>query len=312
VRVINDNLDLSRYLDTPPDAANIKPASNWCQDVIDRFYSDNPDPGARLPWRKTHAHIKLRPGEVSIWAGINGHGKSALLNQVMVGVMTQGEKVCIASMEMKPVQTMHRMSRQAIGVGSPSMQSLRALMHWTDGKLWIYDQLGTVKRERMMAVVRYCREELGIAHMVIDSLMKCGIDTDDYNRQKAFVDELCAHAKDTGMHIHLVAHSRKSSSEKNEMDKMDIKGASEIADQVDNIFTLWRNKRKEEEHQKPNPSSDVIAMPDALLTCSKQRHGEWEGKITLWFHKESMQFINKNCGQPMDMVNDLIIAPDRG
>jgi len=303
MRVIEDTIDLSRYLDTPPDAANVKPASNWCQDVIDRFYSDNPDPGARLPWGKTHGAIKLRPGEVSIWSGISGHGKSALLNQVMVSVMAQGEKVCIASLEMKPAQTMHRMSRQAVGVGSPSVQALRALMRWTDGKLWIYDQLGTVKRERMMAVVRYCREELGITHMVIDSLMKCGIGTDDYNGQKAFVDELCAHAKDTGMHIHLVAHSRKSSSEFAEMDKMDIKGASEIADQVDNIFMLWRNKKKEAEGQKPHPSKDVVDMPDALLTCSKQRHGEWEGKVTLWFHKESMQHIADDRGRAMNMVN---------
>jgi twinkle protein len=39
--------------------------------------------GALLPWAKTHGAIVLQPKQVSIWAGINGHGKSALLNQVI-------------------------------------------------------------------------------------------------------------------------------------------------------------------------------------------------------------------------------------
>jgi len=118
---------------------------------------------------------------------------------------------------------------------------------WTNEKLWIYDQMGRVKKDRIMQVIRYCSEELKIQHMVVDSLMKCGIGTDDYNAQKEFVNDLCTHAQDSEMHIHLVAHARKGQSEDTRTGKFDIKGASEITDQVDNVFTIFRNKKKEAE-----------------------------------------------------------------
>ncbi|MEX5606384.1 bifunctional DNA primase/helicase, partial [Pseudomonas syringae] len=69
---------------------------------------------------------------------------------------------------------------------------------------------GTVKAKMMLAVIRYCAEKLKVNHFVIDSLMKCGIGEDDYNGQKAFLDSLTSIARDTGIHLHLVAHSRKA------------------------------------------------------------------------------------------------------
>ena len=38
---------------------------------------------------------------------------------------------------------------------------------------------------------------------------------------------------------------------------------------------------------------------DQLLICAKQRHGEWEGKIPLYFHNDSLQFIAEDRNQPM-------------
>jgi twinkle protein len=43
--------------------------------------------------------------------------------------------------------------------------------------------------------------------------MKCVSGEDDYNAQKAFVDQITALARDEDMHIHLVHHIRKLSSE---------------------------------------------------------------------------------------------------
>ncbi|OGO94414.1 MAG: hypothetical protein A3F10_02720 [Coxiella sp. RIFCSPHIGHO2_12_FULL_42_15] len=60
---------------------------------------------------------------------------------------------------------------------------------------------------------------------------------------------------------------------------MDIKGTGSITDLADNVFTVWRNKNKE-------PSE-----PDAILQCDKQRNGEWEGKISLWFDSVSLHYL---------------------
>lgn len=303
-----EDIDFSKYLSKHPEHANVIPAYAYSESVADWYYGKKERHGVSLPWSKTHANISLRPGEVSVWAGVNGHGKSLLTSQIMLSAMAQNEPCVIASMEMRPHITMARMARQACG-NIPPLDFIGQFHHWTEGRLWLYTQQGTVQSSRMLAVLRYCGEgllsngkKIPVKHFVIDSLMKCGIAVDDYNRQKAFVDELCAHARDTGVHIHLVAHARKGDTERRAVDKFDIKGASEITDQVDNVFTLWRNKGKEDESQMPNPESDIMKEPDALLTCSKQRHGEWEGKVALWFHKASMQYVGFQSARPIEFL----------
>ena len=80
-------------------------------------------------------------------------------------------------------------------------------------------------------------KELKIQHVVIDSLMKCGIMDDDYNGQKQFVDCLCWAAKTYGGHIHLIHHIRKTRSEEEIPDKFDVMGASALTNLVDNVFS---------------------------------------------------------------------------
>lgn len=304
-----EELDVDLWADYKREKKKVVPAFVYSNLVKNFFYGEHADKGLLLPWSKTHEHIKLRPGEVSIWAGVNGHGKSMLLNQVMLQAMANDERVCIASFEMRPEKTLGRMSRQAACAARPSPEFIEAFHDWMEGRLWIYDHQGTAKSRQVLAVLKYCSYGLldrgnnaPIAHMVIDSLMKCGIGVDDYNRQKDFLDELCAHARDSGMHIHLVAHSRKTESERKIMDKFDVKGTGEITDQVDNVFSIWRNKRKEDEsHKANNRDPEVMKEPDALLICSKQRNGEWEGKVGLYFHKPSLQYTASE-GRPIDIA----------
>jgi len=279
----SDIIDWEKYEQRPAEAVLIRSCDNWLDGVVDRFGDGLKATGIRLPWHKTWNNFRFRPGEVTLWSGMNGHGKSILLGYVTLGMLAQqNQKACIASMEMTPASTVHRIARQAIGTQWPTNESVVDFVRdYASDKLYLYDQQGTVNSERIIALARYCHEELGVTQFIIDSLMKCGIRSDDYNRQAEFVDELTAHARDTGQHVHLVAHSKKLKSEEDIPGKYDIKGASEISDQVDNVLITWRNKKKE---RCDNDDSDV------LLICAKQRHYEWEGAIKLWFHKGSYQY----------------------
>lgn len=295
-------IDFERYALPETEAAKVKSATEWTSDLMSYFTQGAPSQGCILPWSKTHGLIKLRSGELSIWAGVNGHGKSLLHSMISYALVRQKQSVCIASMEMKPVQTLVRMCRQATGVESPSQDYINRFAASLGSELWMYDQQGTVKSKNMLAVVRYCREELEIDHFVIDSLMKCGMGTDDYNAQKYFVDALSTYAKDSGLHVHLIAHSRKKETEHKHMDKFDVKGASEITDMADNVFTLWRNKGKEEKAQKGQLKAEEQDMPDAVLNCDKQRNGDWEGKISLWFVPRALQYVGKATTRSIDLM----------
>jgi len=59
---------------------------------------------------------------------------------------------------------------------------------------------------------------------------------------------------------------------------------------------ISRNIKKERETEK-NLLPDN-AVPDAALIISKQRHGDWNGTLGLWFDKKSQQFT-ESFNQPI-------------
>jgi twinkle protein len=299
--IAGEKINLDDYMSEPEEAHKIRPANDWAQGVIDALYTRSTEPDVQLGWQKCEGRFTLRPGELTIWGGINGHGKSMLTSQVALDLCAQRQRVCIASMEMKPEKTMVRMVKQAAGDARPDREFIRAMHSWSDERLWLYDHTGSVKPQTMLAVVRYAVEKFGIQHFFIDNLMKCVPGDDDYNGQKDFVNSLTAIAQDTGVHIHLVAHVKKGGSEYDRPGKFDIKGSGSITDLADNLFIVWRNKRKEavgSDKLKLKAAEADLALgePDCYLSLEKQRNGDWEGAFGFWFDVPSMQYV-ENRGQ---------------
>ncbi|WOB75913.1 AAA family ATPase [Achromobacter xylosoxidans] len=304
------NVDFEAYMAETEPQAKVLAAEAWRDELARAVEHGEQITGAKLPWAKTHDLLRFRPGEVTLWQGINGHGKSELLGQACIGFACQDERVCIASFEMKPQSTLKRMLRQTAMNSRPSVQAVDRLIDWSRDRLWLYDQQGTVKPAMLYAVARYCADRLKVRHLVIDSLMKCVRGEDDYNGQKDFVDMLCTLARDLGMHIHLVHHAKKGENEDAIPGKFSAKGSGAIVDQVDQMLTVWRNKRKErmveaELRKNGEASAELLDLPDTMLICDKNRHGEWEGRINLWRHTDSLQFTSDKRRQPIDMIGAL-------
>lgn len=277
----------------------LKAASEFVNEVIDQFYpKEGMVLGYNPPWNYTKGKILFRPEELSIWSGTNGHGKSQLLGHIILESMKEGARVCVASLEIKPKKLLMRLTRQAAGLAEPTEEYIRAIHEWYSDKLWLFDIVGTAKTTRLLEVFLYARQRYGIDVFVIDSFMKCGIDEEDFKAQKAFIEQLCDFKNQYGCHIHLVAHPRKSSDEMQIIGKLDVKGSGAITDLADNCFIVWRNKEKEELQQKqfngkllkPN-ELEKLKESDCILRCDKQRNGEWEGKVALWFDRKSFQYL---------------------
>jgi twinkle protein len=275
-----------QWMESTEGRAKVRPASNFEDQVIETMFPvESETRRAMLPWRKAH-DFEFRPGEVTLWVGVNGHGKSMLQGQCVTSLCAQGYKCCIASFEMFPRKTLARMARQS-SQHTPTEAMVRSFSKWTDGKLWLYDHQGSIKPRFILAVARYCAAELGIEHFVIDSMMKVVPKEDDYNSQKDFVNDLGVVARDSGMHIHLVHHARKGEDEFKAPGKMDAKGSGAITDMVDNVLIVWRNKKKEIAAKGGKP----IDGPDAMLICEKQRNGDAEPRYTLTFDPGSTQYL---------------------
>ncbi|MFY4013999.1 AAA family ATPase [Achromobacter xylosoxidans] len=305
-----DDSDFRNWVaDSDPQTRVVSPSA-WTEQLVRSTMEVDRIFGARLPWKKTHDQIRFRPEEVSLWQGINGHGKSQLLGQVSLGLAAQDEPVCLASFEMKPLTNLKRMLRQVARNATPSAQIARRMLAWMEGRFWFYDQAGMVRPEMIYKVVAYAAQRLGCKHIVIDSLMKCVRGEEDKDGQKNFLDMLTALARDNKVHVHLVHHVRKGENEDKAPGKFDARGSAAIIDQVDNILTVWRNKPKERIAEKEarnggEVSDETNSKPDTYLICDKQRNGEWEGSIGLWFHPDSMQFTPDKHRRPMELVGEL-------
>lgn len=307
----SSQIDIEKYLKASDLSAHVKSANSWLDEIYQNYTDPQKTDDAVMPWIKTHSDVKFRLGEVTVYAGSNGGGKSLVTGQIALGLLKQNLKVCIASYEMKPVTTIVRMLRQFAGenINIPLTHDkegyirgvLGRFTNFIDENLYLYDQQGSTTPQKTIAMARYCAVELGIKHIFIDSLMKCVVAEDSLNEQKSFVDELCALARDHHVHIHLVHHIRKLQSEEIQPSKTDLKGSGSIADQVDNVFLVWRNKKKE--NARRNNEDYDEKQPDMFLMCQKQRNGEAEEFYGMYFEHNSQQFVDTLGGQPIDFDN---------
>ena len=252
--------------------------------------------GDKTPFSKLDQLLAFRPTEITIWGGINGHGKTSLLSQIALNFVNNNKKVLIISLEMPAIKQLHKMLRQACGHEIPTNADIDKFNKWKSDRLYLYDYVGSVDVDTISKACQYAKDVLDVDHIIIDSMTKCIRGEDSYNEQKDFIAKLTDIAKALNIHIHLVHHIRKTGTEKAAPDKMDLKGSSAISDLTDNLMIVFRNKGKEDEFAKTGIYDHD--EPDSVLYCSKQRHGDWEGAIKLWYHKGTQTYSESSRSHP--------------
>lgn len=289
-----DSIDWAAYEQATEPQIRVRKASEFADDLEAEFTHRSKSQRSVMMSTKLRSAIEFRKGEVTVWAGFNGHRKSMFSGQVALDLCVQREPTLVISLEMTPARTLGRMVRQATASAWPSKAEQADFMRWTDGRLWLFDHVGRLSPSMCIAVCRYFAEELKGRHVFIDSLMKVCQSEESMDEQKALVGNLCDVAEATGLHIHLVAHCRKPNGgdEDKPPTKYDIRGSAAISDQSHNVITVWQNKAKRAEREKTVPDAEKMAKPDALVTVEKQRNGEFEGRFALWFHDASLRFVD--------------------
>ncbi len=287
------------------DPQELVAASDFVDAVIEEFHGQKADSGVSWPWRKSQDHFRFRPGEVSLVAGVNGHGKSELAGHFALEAMTQGCRVCVASMEFRPPKWLKRLAQQATAIPLPSADYIRAVHDWYQGRCWVFAATGTAKAKRILEVFEYAHRRYGIDWFVIDNLAKCGFDEDDYSGQKHFVDAVTDFARERDVHVQICVHMRKGESEDKPAGKMDIKGTGAIVDMVDSAVVIWRNKVKEEKRRAANMARepfDEEEKPDVIVRVVKQRNGDQEPSVHLHFNLKAHQYLDNHNSSPKQYV----------
>lgn len=244
-------------------------------------------------------------GELSVWTGKRGIGKSTILSQLLLGAIDQGHKVCAYSGELDRAQFREWAYLQAAGpdniayrddpltgksLPTVNPQVDKLISEWLQGRFWIFDLERNTRHdpEAILSQFAYAKMRYRADVFLVDNIMSVDFDyrrDADFNRvQSQFTQALAAFAKRQHVHVHLVVHPRKSSSGNAEdVTADDVHGSGDITNRADNVFFLTTGTK--------------LHTGKPMLVTLKNR--DFGSKINQWldFDKKSRRFF-PDGGEP--------------
>lgn len=198
-------------------------------------------------------------GELSIWTGKRGEGKSTLLGQVLLDAVNQAHRVCVYSGEMPAARFKLSMLQQAAGyrfiqaeelpgTGKRSYtvkpEAVEAIDAWWDRCLFLTDirKDNAHDEDNIVALFEYARRVYGCDTFLVDNIMTARLKQEAqlgmWQAQSEFAGRLVAFSKANGVHVHLVAHPRKTGKAAIETD--DVGGSGDLTNRADNVLKIER------------------------------------------------------------------------
>lgn len=239
-------------------------------------------------------------GELSVWTGKRGMGKSTLLSQLLLNAIDQGHRVCAYSGELDKAQFREWAYLQAAGpehIGyrddpltgkrlpavNPAVDGL--ISEWLHERFFLFDLERNTRHdpEAILSQFAYAKMRYRADVFLVDNIMSVDFDyrreKDFYRVQSEFTQALAMFSKRQHVHTHLVVHPRKDSGEKpGRFTADDVHGSGDITNRADNVFVLTTHAVGTE--MKP------------ILKTLKNR--DFGSRIDQWldFDKKSRRFFN--------------------
>jgi twinkle protein len=197
----------------------------------------------------------LRRGELTTVTGETGQGKSTWVCNLAFNRMKEGELVWIGSFEAKPppllakFASMH-LERSFYRLSENDLQ--QALYFIINLPLRFLDHWGTLNVDTLKESLYYCKRKYDVKLAIIDHLHAFIRYTGDAERQAIdqAVTAIKAWAMELDIPIFLVVHPKniQGGPRKNPIiEATDLKGSSGIRQWSDNVISIWRDKKREEE-----------------------------------------------------------------
>lgn len=321
-------VELNRGAVTP---RYIKAAGDFAEEVWNTFFGAQSGdiPGYTLP---IEFKLKIRPKEVTLVTGDDGCGKSTFLNYCCLHLahqLPEGQKVMVASFEEPPEAQIWGLTVQLCGTrefpdSSAGVARFTSSMAWLHKRILFYAFMGIADWRDVLDSFRYAAKNLGVKVFVLDSVMRIGIQDDDYATQGLVAALFGQFAIEHDVHVFLVIHENKGA----DRGKAKVRGSKLWTANASNVVKIERNMEKGEKLDDIKAEYDeIMALPPGKRPAQKLKEldekrqevkQKWDSHAVLlkqrrkgtqqnaskyfWYDWRNFQFKEHQHEQPVDWL----------
>lgn len=224
-------------------------------------------------------------GQLTVWSSKRGEGKSTFLSQIIPEAVAQGTKVCMYSGEMPASDVKSVLYQQIAGrkniyckrdqyTGKElyfvKQSVVPEIDKWLSGKCFITDirSENAHDEDNILSLFEYAHRRFHCRMFIVDNIMTTRLKNEpklgQWRAQSLLAERLKSFAQRFDVHVHLVAHPRKTRD--NEFDADDVSGSADITNYASNIIRIRR---------VTEDKMAELGCSSAITILKNRKHGDY-------------------------------------
>lgn len=253
-------------------------------------------------------------GQLCIWTGYNGAGKSTILSNIILNGIEDGEKTFAYSGELTKEEFKEWMDLQLSGkqylgehycevkkqqLPIPNEKYFHLLDDFYADMMFLYDSDDYATDDEILKAMEYMAKREGVKVFMLDNMLTMKINEAGTlsEKQQHLVKKIKNFARRYNAVVHLVAHPRKPDQQQVRVDKYSISGTANISDLADRVFgfhrlteaelqsTIIKGKKDQADVEVPSPYE---GFDNVLMIMKDRKFGVYNEEILFkfdWFCK---------------------------
>jgi twinkle protein len=222
-----------------------------------------------------------RPGELSIYTGPTGMGKTTLLTQLSLDFAMQGVNTLWGSFELSNVRLVKKMLHQFAGVDFADPAHLDQFDYHADRfralPLYFLRFWGSTDVDQIIDAMAYAVYVYDVEHIVLDNLQfmtgRRASGMDRFQVLDDAIERFRRFASEQETHISLVIHPRKQA-EHVSLHMSDVFGSAKAIQEADNVIILQSSGEHRTLEVKKNRFDGTLGSVPLLFNRATQRFDE--------------------------------------
>lgn len=195
-------------------------------------------------------------GCITIWTGLTNAGKTTVMTMITKQTIEQGEKVFYFNGEQTKDDFKNNLYKQTVDKGFIKGKRYKKteIIDWFvdeskvaqldkiySNNLFVYNNEMKRTIEFILQAMEEVRQKYGVRVFFLDNFMQIDTkSTDEYREQKEIMEKLRTFAVNRNVHIHLVAHPRKTDKFNTRITIYDVLGSSNLVNKAYNVISIIR------------------------------------------------------------------------